>query len=266
MRKVQLPQSLIVREAGSNPERSLASPGLAVMRECAAPFDPEGLPLGLTGLLPITRIVKNPSTLSTVVRGDHLPEDSSVKLVVYDFDQTISVEHLFYKLKQLGGGGFGKTQEEALSEISDEELLHIFGGADRVKELHQHFSTLEKHQIEIAIISFGKTGVIKTALERMNLFHQHFAKSVIIGSNSEELLDAGRCKAKCIMDVFRSRLTSEQIIFVDDDPRNIERARADRVCHTVLVVPQEGMDQKHMKQIQQMAGIADDADEASAMP
>ncbi len=45
-----------------------------------------------------------------------------MKLVIYDFDQTITCDHLYY---ELDGG-----QEDELKKMSDDKLFDVFGGID----------------------------------------------------------------------------------------------------------------------------------------
>lgn len=126
---------------------------------------------------------------------------SRIKLVIYDFDQTITKDHLYY---ELDGG-----QEQSLNKMSDEKLLSVFGGNDRKQRLNQHFERISR-SCELAIISFGWVGVIKLALKRMGL-DKYFENSIIIGKDSEELKTAGS-KAKCIYRMKKDKkLKSDQV-------------------------------------------------------
>jgi len=163
-----------------------------------------------------------------------------IKLVVYDFDQTLSSVHLYHELQ-------GK-QEAALTKLSDERLLEIFGGAKRLERLSAHLSRVSE-KCELAIISFGYVGVIKTALTRMSLF-KFFADSEIIGCDSDELSEAKGNKATCIKRMRKKRkLSSKQVIFVDDDMSNIVKAKS--CCVTVAIQPRCGMSSAHMTSIEE---------------
>lgn len=179
-------------------------------------------------------------------------QSATAKVVVYDFDQTITVIHLYHELN-----GRGVDQKQVLSKMTDKRLKQIFGGKARIEALHRHFGALKANGVELAIISFGFVGVIKAALQRMGLFDAYFAESVIIGTDSVELDKAKGSKAVCIDNVFKSNgLKSEHIIFVDDDPYNVMDADESGVCRTVSIDPRKGMNQKHMKRIEEMAGIS----------
>ena len=142
---------------------------------------------------------------------NHGSDDLPIKLVIYDFDQTITCLHLYY---ELDGG-----QEDALKKMSDDKLLTVFGGTERIERLNEHFSRLSTHNIELAIISFGWVGVIKKALQRMKLY-KYFEKSIIIGKDSEELKNAGS-KAKCIYKMKKKR--------------NLKSAQVRTVCEIVYI-------------------------------
>lgn len=163
-----------------------------------------------------------------------------IKLVVYDFDQTLSSVHLYHELQ-------GK-QEAALTKLSDERLLEIFGGTKRLERLSAHLSRVSE-KCELAIISFGYVGVIKAALTRMSLF-KFFSDSEIIGCDSDELSEAKGNKATCIKRMRKKRkITSKQVIFVDDDMSNIVKAKS--CCVTVAIQPRCGMSSAHMTSIEE---------------
>lgn len=167
-----------------------------------------------------------------------------IKLVVYDFDQTLSSVHLYHELQ-------GK-RSPALAKMSDERLLEVFGGAKRLARLKQHLSLLST-KCELAIISFGWVDVIKGALERMSL-DAFFESSVIIGCDSEELSEAKGNKATCIKRMKKARsLSAKQVIFVDDDQANI--AKAHSCCVTVAVQPRCGMSFEHMRDIEEQCAV-----------
>eukprot|EP00485_Elphidium_margaritaceum_P007573 CAMPEP_0202692060 /NCGR_PEP_ID=MMETSP1385-20130828/6547_1 /ASSEMBLY_ACC=CAM_ASM_000861 /TAXON_ID=933848 /ORGANISM="Elphidium margaritaceum" /LENGTH=206 /DNA_ID=CAMNT_0049347533 /DNA_START=38 /DNA_END=658 /DNA_ORIENTATION=- len=178
-------------------------------------------------------------------------EDNNVKLVIYDFDQTITTIHLYHELNYAG-----TDQLKSLKKMKDKRLIEIFGGKDRIKALNGHFSTLMSNGVDIGIISYGYVDVIKQALTRMDLF-KYFDGAPIIGTDSAELDDVFGSKAQCIVNQFQKEspnYTPKQIAFVDDDSTNISEAK--EFCQTVLIQPRKGMNNDHMATIEQLAGIA----------
>jgi len=167
-----------------------------------------------------------------------------VKLVIYDFDQTITVEHLYNVLKN--------DQDKRLKEMTDERLQKVFGGTERIQRLKEHFNRVST-KCELAIISFGWSTVIISSLKRMGLF-DHFAESIIIGRDSEEIKSASAEKKECICRMKKDRkLKSDQIIFVDDSNQNI--AKSQSYCIAMLVEPAEGMSNEMMKEIEEKCDV-----------
>eukprot|EP01084_Bolivina_argentea_P151916 265100_1 len=167
----------------------------------------------------------------------HLP----VKLVIYDFDQTITCDHLYY---ELDGG-----QEDELKKMSDDKLLDVFGGKDRQQRLIQHFERIESTECELIIISYGWVKVMQNALKRMQLYKYFNKPSSIIGKDSELLKNCNGSKAQCISKLKSNRkLRSTQILFIDDDNANIQRAT--RYCDSICIKQRKGMTNNHMKDIE----------------
>eukprot|EP01084_Bolivina_argentea_P033879 62649_1 len=180
-------------------------------------------------------------------------KNQDIKLVIYDFDQTITTIHLYHELNKMSDNS---NQETTLTKMSDNRLIDIFGGNKRLKRLNEHFNILKSCNVGIAVISFGYVNVIKEALRRMKLYDLYFASSEIIGCDSVELDDADGSKATCIENMFKknkqNNLNSNQIIFVDDDQYNIQEAKELKTCKTILIHPRQGMNNNHMKQIEAM--------------
>jgi len=172
---------------------------------------------------------------------------ANVKLVVYDFDLTISSQHLY---NILGGGRL-----DELSKLSDDELSVIFGGKDRITRLNTHLSRVVSIA-HIAVLSHGYTDVIRKALDRMQLFH-HFKDAQIIGSDSQELESVHFNKAKVIQNMRKQfNLSSNQVLFVDDDSQNIRNAAG--TCQTLEVTLRKGMNDEHMEKIEILVGVRND--------
>ena len=120
----------------------------------------------------------------------------SVRLVIYDFDQTITTKHLY---RELHGGRL-----KSLAKLSDDKLVSLYGGQQRISFLNDHFNTLCVAQIEIGIVSFGWSEVIARALERVHL-DRYFKENVIIGRDSKELIRFNKHKGKVIEHLMKRR-------------------------------------------------------------
>eukprot|EP00484_Ammonia_sp_Unknown_P016131 CAMPEP_0197056504 /NCGR_PEP_ID=MMETSP1384-20130603/85688_1 /TAXON_ID=29189 /ORGANISM="Ammonia sp." /LENGTH=201 /DNA_ID=CAMNT_0042490525 /DNA_START=30 /DNA_END=635 /DNA_ORIENTATION=+ len=188
--------------------------------------------------------------------SDANDQNDKVKLVIYDFDQTITCVHLYYELSQ----GDGEQLDE-LKKMDDKRLTDIFGGKDRVQALRKHFDALKANKIDLGIISYGYGDVIKQALVRMSLYDKYFEGAPIYGNDSDELEEVNGSKAQCIVKQFQQQAPHykpNEIIFVDDDGYNINEAinkkKGQPVCQTVWIEKRKGMTHDEMEKIQQMAG------------
>ena len=128
--------------------------------------------------------------------NDEIEGGGTVKLILYDFDQTITCLHLY---RELHGG-----QLMALSKLSNKSLINIYGGEQRINILNNHFKYLTDNHIEIGIISFGYTSVIRKALQRVNL-DSYFQDKIIIGRDSKEIIHFNKNKGKVINTLMQKR-------------------------------------------------------------
>eukprot|EP01084_Bolivina_argentea_P056248 102990_1 len=163
-----------------------------------------------------------------------------VKLVVYDFDQTITTIHLYHVLSGMQG-----DQNSALQTMSDRELTKIFGGSKRIQRLNVHFDRLCNAGTTIGIVSYGYVSVIRKALNRMKL--DQFSECVVIGGDSIELEEVNDDKGECIKKQFYSSFDSSSILFVDDDRYNTDAAKQQKICQTLTIEPRSGMTEDHME-------------------
>lgn len=165
--------------------------------------------------------------------------DNKIKYIFYDFDQTVTVIHLYHLLHG------GRLNE--LEKISDQRLIDIFGGNERIQRLDKHFNILKSNNIKCCILSFGFESVIKKALQRVNLL-QHFF--LIIGRDSNSLKQAGGNKAICIEQfIIKENCKKTQILFVDDDQLNVAAAMNKNI-KSMVINPRKGMNDTHMTQIE----------------
>lgn len=170
------------------------------------------------------------------------PAASSVQLVFYDFDQTISKLHLY---ERLDGG-----DTAALEKLTDHELIAVFGGEDRVAALHTHFSLLRSANITMGIVSMNYVTVIKKALDRIGRLGQFFCAESIIGRDSDIMRQANNNKGDVISQLMqRNGIGYDQALFVDDSAQNIKQAQG--ICSTMRVSAQRGMDAGNMRDIEQ---------------
>ena len=137
------------------------------------------------------------------------PDDSSqqsVELVIYDFDQTLSCKHFFHHLSPLAHnlhlrGSVG--QVAALQQMDESEVVAMFGGQQRIDNLHAHFDRLKQiGTVKVVILSHGYQQVIKKALGIVKLSQYFPDDDDIVGRDTLALRrDAMSDKELCIQNM-----------------------------------------------------------------
>ena len=171
---------------------------------------------------------------------ENLPVEEKIpkplRIVFYDFDQTLPVIHIFHETKGA----------DDVSEKSDQFFVDAFGGGERIERLKKHFERLVEAEVKCSIISYGHTAVIKESLARVGL-GDFFAKDAIIGRDSEALKRFKGQKHKVISEEMGSRSISyEEAIFVDDSKKNIDECEADGTCRILHVHERRGLTEKDL--------------------
>ena len=159
-----------------------------------------------------------------------------LRIVFYDFDQTIPVIHIF---KETNG-------VDDVSEKSDQFFVDAFGGEERIARLKKHFERLARAEVKCSIVSYGYTAVIKESLTRVGLI-DFFNEGAIIGRDSEALKRFRGAKHKAISEEMGSgSISYEEAIFVDDSKDNIEKCVEAGTCRTLHVHERRGLTEKNL--------------------
>jgi phosphoglycolate phosphatase-like HAD superfamily hydrolase len=179
-------------------------------------------------------------TLDTHMLGHAHMENtlpSRLKLAIFDFDNTLAEEHLYQTLE---------LQHMTIEQLSQKALVAIFGGEERLRHLGTLLRTLREADVELIIVSHGCTHTIREALRRVG-FLDHF--KFIFGGDSTCLKDVDLEKVRLVRRLRDARkLSVDQVIFCDDDKKNIESpvtlgngevVTASQVCRTLG--PQQGL-------------------------
>merc|ERR1719433_222136 len=142
------------------------------------------------------------------------PSGPRKMLVVYDFDQTITVTHVYHHIS-----GAGK---EALDKLPDKEVTGLFGGEGRIANLKTHFQSLKDRGGLLRICSFGFVDVIKSCLDRVGL-GDFFPRSTIYGADHAKMKEFRSQKFMLIEYLMKqeSIASKSDCYFIDDDKRNI---------------------------------------------
>ncbi len=138
-------------------------------------------------------------------------------LVVFDFDCTLTSNHLFHALH----GGDGDASRARLAEDPDSFYLEIFGGAERVEMLRAFLRDMKEAGATLRILSFGREAEIEAALEWMDvrvLFDEvhgsaSYTKRGIHGARHSKQ----RMIATYLLQENAATKTDEEEVVVDDD-------------------------------------------------
>eukprot|EP01083_Nonionella_stella_P303036 1047307_1 len=183
--------------------------------------------------------------------------DRAPKLIIYDFDRTLTCSDLLYDAHS----SKHNSAEKMVNQMEGRELIEVFGGRARCKRLNEHLLIVTSQGVEVAIVSVASVSVITAALKRMNLFDAFFANSIIIGGDSIELEQFNGNKGKYIketlvkssgVDDSDTRWDGKDILFVDDDPAAIEEINEENVCQSILIEERRGLTDEHMTRIENM--------------
>ena len=171
---------------------------------------------------------------------ENLPVEEKIqkplRIVFYDFDQTIPVIHIF---KETAGA-------DDVSKKSDQFFVDAFGGEERIARLKKHFERLAQAEVKCSIVSYGYSAVIKESLTRVGLI-DFFKEGTVIGRDSEALKRFRGAKHKVISEEMGSgSISYEEAIFVDDSKENIEKCAEAGTCRTLHVHERRGLIEKDL--------------------
>ena len=180
-----------------------------------------------------------PATQAELTKKDLSVEEKNQKplrIVFYDFDQTLSVIHIFHETKGV----------EDVSGENDQFFVDAFGGEGRIDRLKKHFERLAQAEVKCVIVSYGYTAVIKESLTRVGLIG-FFKEEAIFGRDSEALIRFKGKKHKVISEEMDSESISYgEAIFVDDSKKNIDECEKDGTCHVLHVHERRGLTEKDL--------------------
>ena len=179
------------------------------------------------------------------------------KLIIYDFDKTLTVKPLYGMLKKQYSAS---TETDQLNKLTKINMIDIFGGNNRIQRLHLHLHLLRQYNVDIAVLSFGWDKVINHALKQMNL-SQYF--DIIIGRNGLNISQAKNAnidgdgnniqlsmhKVKSIQNDFK-QYNANNILFVDDTWANMQLASEYNVCRILNHQFHDGLNDTDLSMIE----------------
>jgi hypothetical protein len=154
---------------------------------------------------------------------DDSPDNSKRQIVVFDFDETLTKNHLYHALHPRDPEG--KKAIPSLYEFTEEWTKdYIFGGQDRIDTLITFLSELVLLDVDLAISSHGNLFEIKKALHFSGI--PVIAFKYIHGTNGgirflDTITNTSNNMYRNKKNFIESRLQSNDryghVIFIDDD-------------------------------------------------
>lgn len=137
------------------------------------------------------------------------------KIHIYDFDKTITSNPLYYNNDE----STVKQHINIHQSFITKELHITFGGDERIELLRKYFRLLKTKGVELYIVSFNKSSLIKKSLDLLGI-SQYFTNiygidNTVMGSTVSKF---GTIKK--IVD--KHQLSIYNYLFVDDDKNNIK--------------------------------------------
>uniref|UniRef100_A0A7S4M1R4 Calcineurin-like phosphoesterase domain-containing protein n=1 Tax=Prymnesium polylepis TaxID=72548 RepID=A0A7S4M1R4_9EUKA len=174
--------------------------------------------------LPSSRVFKPSDFEATASASRWLPVPTAgslgpatSSLIVFDFDCTLTSEHMFRTLRSAEG-------VKRLAEDPARFYSEVFGGPERLERLRTFLQALQATGATIAILSNGLYGEIDPALSNVGLRH-HFWR-VMGGEAQNEARVAGKAAMLarlCLQAAVADGRGFASVLFIDDDRENFPR-------------------------------------------
>lgn len=202
----------------------------------------------------------------------------SARLIVFDFDQTITTIHVFYELKK----------KDAVTELGQLRLIDerdgsspgsfamsAVGGEQRRDELLRFFKLMRERGVCMVVCTNGLVAAVKKVLSQLDFLEffsevygrgpggkiTYTAKAYDrevrgVAPTDEErqfLAKPEHCEWERKREVIdrvrqRKKLNPSEVIFVDDDSEMLKQAMSS--CRTVWVAEERGMLKEHMDEME----------------
>lgn len=215
-----------------------------------------------------------------------------VRLVVFDFDQTLTVKHMF---KVLAGWDETSLSPSASSERGQLRLIRemnekepyksrggfshaMFGGSSRIEAIKDMLSLFKERDTEVIVCTKGLVGAVKKCLkdvQLLDLFTEVYGNTGdgygrtpydnrVLSSKPDaeelELIDDDEgpdwdAKGTLIQQLMeRMELEPSEVVLIEDDKNEIRLASG--VCRTLWVKERAGITQDHVEALCRMTAPA----------
>lgn len=206
----------------------------------------------------------------------------SAKLVVFDFDETLSVCHVFKQLSKNDTNSatselgqlrlVDELNTDADDRSEDSFSRQAIGGEQRQEELRRFFTMLRDRGVCLVVCTFGLAATVSKVLSQLGLleffsevygrgpgkyretaYDKSLAGEAPTPTEAAFLADLEHYKWKDKGSVIsklrdRMRLNCSEVIFVDNDPERLRDAIG--LCWTIWVKMNEGMTKEHLDEVE----------------
>eukprot|EP01065_Artemidia_motanka_P032568 TRINITY_DN39553_c0_g1_i1.p1 TRINITY_DN39553_c0_g1~~TRINITY_DN39553_c0_g1_i1.p1 ORF type:complete len:472 (+),score=123.52 TRINITY_DN39553_c0_g1_i1:83-1498(+) len=195
-------------------------------------------------------------------RSPESRECCSLRLILYDFDCTLSTLHLYHTLNEEAPEALvegAATQEDmcSLQHATMERcfgsaaaLEGVFGGAERLQQLKAFLEELRRCGVMLGVLSHGFTSIVSTALRRADLLSV-FDQRCVIGADHPLALryDCHKFRVVAALREQLGEVPSDATLLIDDDVRNLLPCKATRCCGTLWIWRRRGMDDDDFERV-----------------
>lgn len=206
-----------------------------------------------------------------------------LRLAVFDFDQTLSVFHVYRALAGESSGTpppYARTEKGQLARVGELDhggafTMQVMGGPQRVQLMAQFLQELKAHGVDCVICTKGLVGPVRKLLDNAGLlgyFSEVYgntgdtygstdydssipwmwgiAERRYMGSSSAS---GWGTKSNLIQQLLAERgLSPGDAVFIDDDSSEIQGCAG--TCRTVHVAGRQGMGNSEMSQVRGLVG------------
>ena len=161
-------------------------------------------------------------------------EERDVQLLVLDFDGTLTTNTFQPRANSVGITArlpAASGNVELFAGLTKEEHYSLYGGREVVEKMRKLFSKLRKVGVQMRILSYGKKEAIVKSLETVRLIKYFTSETdgavpgdLVYGVDVPPLNEGEEMNKWVVVQEWMEtyKLEADQVVFVDDDPSNID--------------------------------------------
>lgn len=174
------------------------------------------------------------ATEAAAAESEGEEEERDVQLLVLDFDGTLTTSTFQPRTNRAGITArlpASSGNVELFSGLTKEEHYSLYGGREVVEKMRKLFSKLRKVGVQMRILSYGKKEAIVKSLEAVRLIKYFTSENdgatpgdLVYGVDVPPLNEGEEMNKWVVVQEWMEtyKLEADQVVFVDDDPSNID--------------------------------------------